>query len=271
MNYNTFSPTTELEAIVKCYWTLESAAEPIPQKQRIVPDGCIEMIFHFGDLYKQYLEDGSSIIQPRSFVFGQIISYLDIEPTGATAIFAVRFHPDGFIPYATIAIKEMENKAVSLEKLFGKDGLLLEEEITNAADTTERIRIVEKFLSTRLAAAESIDRIVSTTVETILNINGQLSVDELSQQLNINRRQLERKFHSVIGLSPKKLSKIIRLQATLKMMINNETENLTAIAYHGEYYDQAHFIKDFKEFTGMSPKNFYADNLRMSSLFYGTE
>jgi len=271
MNYNTFSPSIELQAIVKCYWTLESPAEPTPQKQRIVPDGCMEMIFHFGDLYKQYLEDGSSIIQPRSFIFGQITSYLDIEATGATDIFAVRFHPEGFIPYATIAIKEMENKAVSLEKIFGNNGLLLEEEMTKANNSPERITIVEKFLTGRLAEAASIDRIVSTTVETILNINGQLSVDQLSQQLNIHRRQLERKFYSAIGLSPKKLSKIIRLQATLKMMMNNELTSLTSIAHEGEYYDQAHFIKDFKEFTGMSPKNFYADNLKMSSLFYGTE
>ena len=71
----------------------------------------------------------------------------------------------------------------------------------------------------------------------------------------------------MIGLSPKQLSKVIRLQATLKILSTQNAENLTTIAYECNYYDQAHFIKDFKEFTGMSPKQFYADNLRMSALF----
>jgi transcriptional regulator GlxA family with amidase domain len=105
----------------------------------------------------------------------------------------------------------------------------------------------------------------------MLTANGQLSVTELSKQININHRQLERKFSSAIGLSPKQLSKTIRLQSTLKMLINKKFTSLTALAYEGEYYDQAHFIKDFREFTGLTPKEFYGNNLKMSSLFYGTE
>lgn len=271
MNYSTFEPGNELNTLVKCYWTLESTPESDLQKQRIVPDGCMEMIFHYGDLYKQYLEDGRVIIQPRCFVFGQITSYLDIEPTGKTGIFAVRFHPSGFNPLATIPLKEMENKAVSLEELFGEDGLQLENEILKAQAVTERITIIEEFLINRLVNAESIDRIVKSTVETILSINGQLSVDDLSQQMNINRRQLERRFSTVIGLSPKQLSKIIRLQSVLKKLSNKQFTSLTSIAYEGEYYDQAHFIKDFKEFTGSTPRNFFSDNMKMSSFFYGTE
>ncbi len=92
-----------------------------------------------------------------------------------------------------------------------------------------------------------------------MTANGQLQVYELSKQININRRQLERKFSSTIGLSPKQLSKTIRLQATLKMLLNKQFTSLTALAYEGDYYDQAHFIKDFKEFTGLTPKEFYGE------------
>ena len=104
-----------------------------------------------------------------------------------------------------------------------------------------------------------------------MTANGQLSVDELSKQTNINRRQLERKFSSAIGLSPKQLSKTIRLQATLKMLLSKKFTSLTALAYENEYYDQAHFIKDFKELTGFTPKEFYGNKLKMSLLFYGTD
>src|SRR5690606_167476 len=268
MNYQTFEPSKDLSSLVKCYWTLESPKEETPEKQTIVPDGCMEMIFHYGDLYKQCTDNGS-IVQPRCFVIGQLTQPLEIEPTGETGIFSVRFHPEGFLPFATVPIKEMENKAVPLEKLFGKDGQEIEQKLLNTISTSERINLIETFLLSRLADTEAIDRIIKSTIETILTANGQLSVDELSRQTNINRRQLERKYSSIIGLSPNQLSKTIQLQDKLKMLLNKKFTSLTALAYEGEYYDQAHFIKDFREFTGMTPKEFYGNNLKMSSLFYG--
>ena len=271
MNYQTFEAHSDLTTLVKCYWTLESSKEDTPERQTIVPDGCMEMIFHYGDLYKQHLENGNSIIQPKCFVIGQLTRPLKIEPTGETGIFSVRFQPNGSLPFTTIPIKEMENTAVSLEKLYGKDGTKIEQKILTADSTSDRIKLVETFLFSQLTDTKTIDRIIKSSVETILSANGQLSVDELSKQTNINRRQLERKFSSVIGLSPKQLSKTIRLQATLKMLLNKKFTSLTALAYENEYYDQAHFIKDFKEMTGFTPKEFYGNNLKMSSLFYGVD
>lgn len=270
MDYQTFEPGSALQEFVKCYWTLESQEEPNTERQTIVPDGCMEMIFHYGDLYRQYTNAQNSILQPRCFVIGQLTQPLEIEPTGVTGIFSVRFHPEGFLPFASIPIKEMENTAVSLEKLFGNEGFEIGQKIGNATATRERIQAIESFLLNRLTDIHTIDRIIKTTVETILTANGQLSIDQLSKQVHINRRQLERKFATVIGLSPKQLSKTIRLQATLKMLLAQQFSSLTALAYQGEYYDQAHFIKDFKELTGLTPKEFYGDHLKMSSLFYGT-
>ncbi|SEL79632.1 AraC family transcriptional regulator [Parapedobacter koreensis] len=270
MDYQTFEPSRDLSPLVKCYWTLESPMEENPRRQTIVPDGCMEMIFHYGDLYKQYMSDGLCVVQPRSCVFGQLTRPLEIEPIGETGIFSVRFHPGGFMPFATIPIKEMDNKAVALKKLFGNDGTALESAVMHAKTTVEKINVVESFLSGRLTH-ETIDRFVQSAVETILSANGQISVSLLSGQTNIDRRQLERRFSSAIGLSPKQLSKTIRLQATLKLLLAKQYASLTALAYAGAYYDQAHFIRDFKEFTGLTPKEFYGENLEMSSLFYGTD
>jgi len=268
MDYQTYKPGKDLDTFIKCYWTLESKVQETPYKQTIVPDACMEMIFHYGDLYRQYTENGNCIIQPKCFVIGQLTRPLEIEPTGKTGIFSVRFHPNGFLPFATIPIKEMRNEAISLGKLFGSDGPKLEQQMLMASSTDERVKRIDTFFRNRLTKSETFDRIVESTVETILTANGQLTVDALTKQTNISRRQLERKFSSAIGLSPKQLSKTIRLQATLKMLLNKKFTSLTALAYENDYYDQAHFIKDFKELTGFTPKEFYGNNLKMSSLFY---
>lgn len=267
MNYQTYLPHQDLSTFVKCYWSLESPAEANPERQRIVPDGCMEMIFHYGDLYKQYVDGNKHIIQPRCFVFGQIVTPLEIEPTGITGIFSVRFHPDGFLPFATMPISEMENKAVALHDLFGGDVVLLEKSVLQAKNNESRVSIIDEFLLNKLTSPDTINRIAKQSVALILQLNGKLSVDELAEQLNVNRRQLERNFESAIGLSPKQLSKIIKFQATLKQLSTKQFQSLTAIAYDGHYYDQSHFIKDFKEFTGISPKRFYANNLKLSAIF----
>lgn len=271
MEYRTYEPNEDLSALIKCYWTLDGPVTDQPERQTIVPDGCMEMIFHYGDAYRQITDAGTAIDQPRCFVFGQLTRPLVIEPTGSTGIFSVRFRPDGFFPFATIPIKQMENRAVPLDELFGRAGRELGHTVLSAGTVADKIGSVETLLLERLSETATIDRIVASTVETIITANGQWSVDELSKHMGINRRQLERKFSSAIGLSPKQLSRTIRLQAALKMLLGNTLPNLTTLAHEHEFYDQAHFIKDFKELTGMTPTDFYGTSIQMSSHFYAPE
>lgn len=271
MDYKTYAPSAELATFIKLFWSLEAPAEIPAERQRIVPDGCMEMIFHYGDLYEQFIEEDKSIIQPRCFVFGQITSPLEIAATGKTGIIAARFFPEGFAPFSTMPIASMDNRAVPLHTLYGERSHDFESAVLKAATHEERIKIIEQFLLKQLETPESVDVLAKSCVEILFRSNGDLSVDLLAEEVQTNRRKLERKFSSAIGLSPKQLSKIIRLQATLKMMEQKQFTSLTALAYENGYFDQAHFIKDFKEFTGISPRQFYSSNLKMSTLFIGTE
>lgn len=268
MDYQTYLPREELSAFIKCYWTLSAAEPAAEEKQRIVPDGCMEMIFHAGDRYRQYLTDGTCILQPKYFVFGQITQPLEIAATGITRIFSVRFHPDGCLPFINMPICEMDNKAIPLEHLFGEKGNILGELVCASSEAKTQIKHVENFLLHQFNTTETIDRIAALSVQALLSLHGQLRVHELADQLQVHRRQLERRFATVIGLSPKQLAKILRLQATWKMMAEGKYGNLTELAYENGYFDQAHFIKDFKEFTGVTPKEFYAGQLTMSHLFH---
>jgi AraC-like DNA-binding protein len=240
------------------------------QRQRIIPDGCLDMCFIFGDDIKRYTSKDKFVIQPRAMVLGQITKPFFIEPTGYVKSFAVRFYPYGFANFVSAPIKDLANKETPLALLFGsREAKELEEKIINAPDTKARIKIAEDFLFKRLHDQESIDNIVKKTIDTMFLTSGKATIRESFKDDLSRRRQLERKFMKQVGVSPKQLSKVIRLQTALKMMLDSQPESLTKIAYDNNYYDQAHFTKDFKEFTGTTPGEFFRnEEMVLSSLIY---
>ncbi|MEM8895991.1 MAG: helix-turn-helix domain-containing protein, partial [Bacteroidota bacterium] len=101
---------------------------------------------------------------------------------------------------------------------------------------------------------------------------GKAAINSILKDDPTKRRNLERNFSKQVGISPKQLGKIIRLQAALKLILDDSDRKLTQIAYESEYYDQAHFIKDFKELTGTNPKEYLSDDqMLLSSLIYSKE
>lgn len=273
MNYQTYQPHTDLASLVKCYWTLDIPAREDPQRQRIIPDGCIEMIFILGDDIKRYTTGNHFIIQPRAMILGQTIQPFFVEPTGHVNSFAVRFYPYGFTSFVTTSLKALANKETPIGELFGeKTAGELKQKIIQASSTKNRIDIIEAFLLDKLKTEKTIYNIVRSAIDTIFLTNGSTSIKSILKDDLSKRRQLERNFLKKVGLSPKQLGKVIRLQTALKMLLNQPSESLTKIAYESEYYDQAHFNKDFKEFTGTSPTGFLEDEqMVLSSLFYAKD
>ncbi|HMR84613.1 MAG TPA: helix-turn-helix domain-containing protein [Niabella sp.] len=273
MNYQTFQPNSYLNSLVKCYWTLEVPPMPDPPKQRIVPDGCMEMIFILGDDIKRYTSENEFIIQPRAVVIGQITEPFIIQPTGYVYCFAVRFYPYGFANFIDTPLKNLENKETPIAQLFKETTALeLEQKIIQTADTQQRIKLIEAFLLNRLNEKTTIDNIVQSTIDALFATSGSLPINAILKENLSKRRQLERKFLKQIGISPKQLGRVIRLQTALKMLLNQKKETLTRIAYESEYYDQAHFIKDFRELTGNNPAAFLTDEqMALSTLFYSED
>lgn len=270
MNYQTFKPDNDLNSLIKCHWTLEVPAEFKSEKQRIVPDGCMELIFILGDDIKRFTSDTDFIIQPRAIVVGQITEPFIIQPVGYVHCFATRFYPYGVANFIKTPLKNLENKETPIAELFGqKTARELEEKIVQAADTPQRIELIERFLLNKLNEQSTIDNIVKSTVDGLMATSGTSAIKTLLKEDLSKRRQLERKFLTLIGMSPKQLGKVVRLQTALKLLLNQNTNTFTEIAYETEYYDQNHFIKDFKEFTGVTPKEFIGnDQMILSSLFY---
>ncbi|MCE0556864.1 AraC family transcriptional regulator [Motilimonas sp. E26] len=268
MDYKTFLPSKSLSSFINCFWTLEVDSEDKPAKQRIVPDGCIELAFILGDDIKRFTSANDYILQPRAMVLGQTVSPFYIQPTGYVHTFAASFFPYAFSHFVSKPIISLRNKETSIYELFAHDEAAeLEDNIIRPQDTKQRIKILEDFLLAKLSAPHTIENIVKTTVDVIFSKNGNVSIDAITDSNPNKKRQLERKFLNMVGVSPKNLSKLVRLQTALKLIISQE-DSLTSIAYKSNYYDQSHFIKDFKEFTGVNPRDFLDDKSMALSLLF---
>jgi hypothetical protein len=270
MNYQTYKPHKDLESIVKFYWTLEVPFDQKNQKQKIVPDGCIEMTFNFGDKIKRFTSETDFVLHPNAMVMGQRTQSYFILPLGNVDTFAITFYPIGFVNFVTTPLANLVDKETPISEIFGQEEADdLEQKMTDAKNTSQRIEIIEGFLLSKLKGKKTISGIVESTVDALLKTNGTTAIHTILEGEVSKRRQLERHFRKQIGISPKQLGKAIRLQTTLHLLLNKTSETLTDIAYESEYFDQNHFIKDFKELVGVTPKEF-ADNehMALSSLFY---
>ena len=270
MNYQTYKPHKDLESIVKFYWTLEVPFDLKNQKQKIVPDGCIEMTFNFGDKIKRFTSETDFILHPNAMVMGQRTKSFDILPTGNVDTFAICFYPIGFANFVTMPLENLVDKETPISELFGQvEADILEQQMIQAADNQHRINIIETFLLKILSEKNTISNIVKSTIDDLLKTNGTAAINVILKDDVSKRRQLERHFRKQIGISPKQLGKAIRLQATLNLLLNKKSNTLTDIAYESEYFDQNHFIKDFKDLVGVTPKEFLDnENMALVALFY---
>jgi hypothetical protein len=270
MDYQTYKPHSDLASLVKFYWTLKVPFDINNKKQKIIPDGCIEMTFNLSDKIKRYTSETEFIFNPNAMVMGQRTKSFYIEPVGNVDTIAICFYPHGFANFVNVPLENLVDQETPIQDVFIEfQANQLEQSIINATSTKERIEIIETFLLNKLKEKATIENIVKTTVDTLLTTKGSIPINIILKDNLSKRRQLERHFKKQIGISPKQLSKVIRLQATLQMLINQKSETLTDIAYENEYFDQNHFIKDFTEFVGITPKEFLGnENMTLSTLFY---
>jgi AraC-like DNA-binding protein len=130
----------------------------------------------------------------------------------------------------------------------------IEEELATAGNDNQRILIVERFLLSELKKTTT-DLLVSEAIQKIKLSKGDIKIKDLLTELPVSRDAFEKRFRKITGTSPKHFSVIIRI----KNLIGNysETISLTEAAYSAGYFDQAHFIKDFRSFTGQTPHDFF--------------
>lgn len=268
MEYKIYHPNEKLSRYIKYFWSLENLQNDAPHsKERIFPDGCIELIFHYGDHFMKIYGSGTASVQPKSFIHGQLTSYIELEATGKIGVFSARFHPAGLQPFIDFDVLKLTDTTLTVSEIWGKSGTELEKNVLKASSNQERVEITERFLETKLGSLSKNNEAIDFCVEAIIESNGTISIEKLTDELQISKRQLERKFQAVVGLNLKLFSRITRFNYALQLIEKKEFDSFTKVAYDGGFYDQAHFIKDFKDITGLNPKQYFSENLEMVRFF----
>ena len=268
MRYRTIPPDSRLAKYIECFWTLESQEKvSMASPERILPDGCVELIFNLADPFRRHHFDGEVEVQPSSIIAGQMQHYAMIEPAGRVQLFGVRFHPGGAYPFLQFPLSELTNKIVAVDDIWPRIGRELAERVHSGRSLYERIKTMEEEFRERLSSHNGGDKLVDAVVKMIVRREGLISMDRLWKNLGISGRQLERKFKTAVGISPKFLCRILRFQKVFKAVELHQTVSWGFIASECGYYDQAHFIHDFKAFSGQNPSAYFDQEYQMSEYF----
>jgi len=267
MRYREIQPASPLSKKVECLWLLEGADwRESPAPERLLPDGCVELILNFGDLFREHKETGRSELQPSRFVVGQMTGPVLVSPTGPVQLLGIRFAPGGTLPFFPVPPGELTNRIAPLADVSGALDRELSGRPYDARGLPEKIGTVEALLLRQMGAKEEKGASLQNAISEIVSSGGQISVDRLAGDLGISGRQLGRRFLNEVGLGPKLLCRILRFQQVFRA-VEREDKNWAGIAADCGYYDQAHLIRDFRQFAGQTPSVLFEHFTRFTEVF----
>jgi AraC-like DNA-binding protein len=220
---------------------------------KVLPGAGVVMGFQFsGKLY--HSNHGQDIELTRSGVTGISDTYKIFKNSQRIGTVLVYFKDQGAATFFRTPIHELFHSSVSLDNfVLRSEVLLLEEQLCEAVAPADKIKVVERFLISQMKVTKP-DMLVINALHLIYQRKGNIRITELSAQLNISQSPLEKRFRKIVGASPKKFASIVRFKNILRRDLDSP---LTETGYDAGFYDQSHFIKEFKKFTGDTPEDYF--------------
>jgi AraC-like DNA-binding protein len=249
IGYVEHAPPADLAAHVACVWTRVVPESADGSSSRVLPDGCADIVFGFGG------SGGRELLEWQ--VIGPMTKPAIIGPSEAQHYVGVRFSP-GFARAALcLPASELVDQAVDYRLVFPDASRDLDVTASAMSDD-ERVAVIFDIVRRRLASVATVPRIVRAAVRRIIVANGDIRVAELANQIGVSRQQLARLFAVHVGLTPKVFARVMRTQAAVARAdaargAYPRNVDWSAIAQSLGYYDQPHFIDEFKSMTGSTP------------------
>ena len=272
MQYSEHAPRAELAGVIRCIWIGEDAA-PDPSPQPVVGDGCPELLVHFGSPMFERDESGSEHLQPRAFVAGQLTRPLWLRPSGPVGVLGVRFQPWAAYSVLRRPLHELTDRRVELDSLLAGCERLVDT-VTAAHGDSARVSAAEAFTLQHWKPDESSDD--SLVAQCVARLDAarpgpgdddSFSIDAIARELDVGRRQLERRFAERVGVSPRALGGILRLRRFFDLL-DHAGAPLVDAALAAGYYDQSHFAREFRRYAGLTATEFLATRPALASAIF---
>jgi len=254
MHFRAFPPPASLAPWVSMFWRLtgEGASENF---DTVLPDGSVELIFHLGDPFMQSAGT-TPARQSRAFVVGDIRRPVSIRPAGRTDVIGVRFRPGRAYGCFRTPMAAIANGTTALEDLTPACAW------DRVAESADSMAFVATELQ-RMSARADEDRALHACIDAIVKTNGAATVRCVAARVGLSVRQLERKFAKGVGIPAKTFARVVRFHAVAERL---RTQSVTAAA---GYSDQPHLIREFREFSGMTPGDFLPRPGSLTEIFLG--
>jgi AraC-like DNA-binding protein len=234
--YRELAPPERLEQFVECFWTFEPGTE-LPEYP-VLPDGCVDIVYSPGTTRE--LQIVGAMTSARKFALAP--GHLQ---------FGVRFRPAMSQAFLPVPAFDTTDQLMPLSNIWGADARRLTDQISEAKSAQQRIGLIDA----RLANAGDTTQ-VQRLCASIVQQAGRVRIDDLALQAGLSARQLRRLFLEQVGLSPKHFCRVIRFRNSLSRLRQAGRTPWTEVALDCGYYDQAHFINEFRQFSGYTPGEF---------------
>lgn len=260
-----------LKEHIEKLWVFENQRRiPDASTKMIVPDGKIKLILPFRNglsgqrqgMYKLSRQHQMTLIGISDLPF-----IVDAEQDAPSGIIGVEFTTIGAYRFFNLKQSDLKNRIFKLEELLGKVVRNLEIQIAEKEKLNDKIRLLQEYLISQFAKTQP-DTVFEFCVQQIKKTNGGISVKQLEKATGYSSRWLNMKFEENVGMSPKSLCAIIRFQAIYQALLSHPPSILQNKAYYDLYYDQSHFIREFKRFTGTSPTKFETRISEFGKIFH---
>lgn len=264
-------PRLELQPFIDTFWVFENDfGVPTEDSRIIAPNGKAKFIYSYLNGLST-IDNGIQTNYSEHDIFFIGIWDKPVTLTSkarTTGTIGIELTPNGLHRFTRLSAFEIVNKIYSFTDIYGLAGSDLLERLANTINIEGKIAELQQFLINIINLTNRNNTLIDYSVQLIKNSSGIVSIKELEEKMGYSKRYLDMLFKEHIGISPKTYAGIVRFQSFYKLWANNENSNFYGHNLYELYYDQAHFIKEFKKFTGHSPKQYAILKNDFGKLFY---
>lgn len=248
-------PSPPLDRFVAGYWYYEGLDVP-HDRERVLPDGTAALMVNLSPEPRALFDrdpPGRQTDYRRAWVSGTHTDYLEIDARRGTSMIGVHFKPGGLAPFLAIPGTELHGRVLELEDLLGSAAGEFRDALLEAPTPSAKFRRFEAFLARRAVGRLERPAAVSYAIDRLTRVPHVLTIDALVRELGMSHPHFLRQFASEVGLTPKRFCRLRRFQEVLGRIERRTKVDWADLACTCGYYDQSHFVNEFRAFSGLNP------------------